>query len=152
MACACSRGVAPRVTASNGPRHMAHHTPPRWMYHRYTACGMRGYRLRDPRGRRGAMGKRGPKPGQGGRPARDPYVKRAWERLLERVIVPRVAKELKAKGAWVYVVEGHLPWSPRRCRSGGRADVSLHKEEEERECTLLLCTGGSQTRERILAG
>ena len=41
------------------------------------------------------MGKRGPKPGQGGRPPRDPCVKRAWERLLHRVILPRVAKELK---------------------------------------------------------
>jgi len=51
------------------------------------------------------MGKRGPKPGQGGRPPRDPCVKRAWERLLHRVILPRVAKELKAKGTWVYVRE-----------------------------------------------
>jgi len=37
------------------------------------------------------MGKRGPPPGKGGRHAQDPHVKRAWERLLERVVVPRVA-------------------------------------------------------------
>ena len=61
------------------------------------------------------MGKRGPKPGQGGRPAVDPHVKKAWERLLERVIVPRVAKELKTQGTWVYVRE-HIKYAAKKTR------------------------------------
>jgi len=62
------------------------------------------------------MGKRGPAPGKGGRPARDPHVKRAWDRLLDRVIVPRVVSNLKAKGTWVFVRE-HIKGAGKKSRS-----------------------------------
>jgi len=62
------------------------------------------------------MGKRGPAPGQGGRPARDPAIKRAWDRLLDRVIVPRVVSNLKAKGTWVFVSE-HIKGAGKKSRS-----------------------------------
>ena len=73
-------------------------------------------RKHEERERESGMGRRGPAPGQGGRPARDPAIKRAWERLLERVVVPRVVRDLKAKGTWVMVRE-HIKGAGKKCRA-----------------------------------
>ena len=73
-------------------------------------------RKHEERERESGMGRRGPAPGQGGRPARDPAIKRAWDRLLDRVIVPRVVSNLKAKGTWVMVRE-HIKGAGKKCRA-----------------------------------
>ena len=107
-------------------------------------------RKHEERERESGMGRRGPAPGQGGRPARDPAIKRAWDRLLDRVIVPRVVSNLKAKGTWVYVRE-HIKGAGKKSRSEhtGGAYWGSNFDPRKRDCRQA-CSGGREKCARLV--